>query len=297
MSHTKRFREHARRHGVSDDAVTRILWSVQPSVKMDVKSPGSVRPEDRVVGYAGGLPDMPVHSSWKPGDHFVACLDLAAIPKQPLDDLIPRQGRLLLFAAPGYHDMYPDNGLAPVIFVPPGTETTVPSAPVDFSYYTMREESQELLDRRVLTVLEPAAWDLLGWPESDPLLEAAIEEYGSLVPDAPVVNREAGGSLDLRGTQLNHHDWLAVYEEEFREKREQAVSVVRDAPEKFDELHARGLREAAEASEDNTEPYVCFAEVAEANVFGSGDGEVSWMIPHDDLLAQRFDRIEHSYFC
>ncbi|MGV9529055.1 hypothetical protein ACWDRM_17680 [Streptomyces cellulosae] len=296
MSHTKRFREHARRHGVSDDAITRILWSVQPSVKMDLTQPEGVRPEDRVVGYVGGLPEMPVHSTWEPGDHFVACLDLAAIPRQPLDDLIPRQGRLLLFASPGYHDTHPDNWLAPVLFVPPGTETAVADAPVAFSYYTMREESQELLERKVLTVLEPAAWDLLGWPESDPQLEAAIEEYGSLVPDAPVMNREAGGSLDLRGTQLNHHDWLAVYEEEFRETRERAVAVVRDAPEKFDELHARALREAAEASGQNTEPYPCFAEVAEANVFGPGDGEVSWMIPHDDLLAQRFDRIEHSYF-
>lgn len=62
---------------------------------------------------------------------------------------------------------------------------------MDFSYYTMREESQELLKRQVLTILEPAAWDLLGRPESDPLLKAAIEEYGSLVPDAPVVSREA----------------------------------------------------------------------------------------------------------
>jgi hypothetical protein len=191
---------------VSDDAVTRILWSVQPSVKMDVKSSESVRPEDRVVGHVEGLPDMPVHSSWKPGDHFVACLDLAAIPEQPLDDLVPRQGRLLLFADPGYRDAHPDNWLTPVVFVPPGTETAVADAPVDFSCCTMREESQGLLRHRVLTVLEPAAWDVLGRPESDPLLGAAIEEYGSLVPDAPVVNREAGGSLGLRGTQLDRHD-------------------------------------------------------------------------------------------
>lgn len=75
---------------------------------------------------------------------------------------------------------------------------------------------------------------------------------------------------------MNHHDRLAVYEEEFREKRERAVSVVRDAPEKFDELHARALREAAEASRDGPAVPFCESVVAPpASEIGVGPIQVS----------------------
>ncbi|GGV50361.1 hypothetical protein GCM10010293_61270 [Streptomyces griseoflavus] len=29
----------------------------------------------------------------------------------------------------------------------------------------------------------------------------------------------------------------------------------------------------------------------------TGDGEVSWIIRREDLLAQRFDRVMQSYYC
>ncbi|MBB6120294.1 DUF1963 domain-containing protein [Nocardiopsis algeriensis] len=294
MTPSEIFRSHAREYGVSDDAVTRILWNVQPAVHIDSQDPEHVGPDAHVVGYIGGLPTMPEDVPWEEGKQFVASLDLAAVPRQAMDDRVPREGHLLLFADTEY--FYPEDGPLSAVHVPPG----VPMA--ERAHPDGAEEGVELLEHRVMVLQDPEVWGILGWPtqeeeplvlDDDPLLAAAIREYQELVPDAPVVRR-GDATVTLRGEKLNPSDDTDAWGEAFRERREEAVIAVRDAPEKFDELHLRAL---TEASEEEDGPALCLVELAEANVWWTGDGEVTWMIRPDDLYAGRFDRIVSGYFC
>ncbi|MBJ6622254.1 hypothetical protein [Streptomyces sp. DHE17-7] len=59
MSYTDEFRTFAREHGVSDDAITRIMWCMQPSVHLDMVDPAAVGPHDIVVVHTA-LPERPM---------------------------------------------------------------------------------------------------------------------------------------------------------------------------------------------------------------------------------------------
>ncbi|GAA2504422.1 hypothetical protein GCM10010406_46310 [Streptomyces thermolineatus] len=306
VSRTSAFRAFARQHGVSDDAVTRILWMVQPSVHLHLKNPRTVGPQDRVIGYVGGLPEMPLDAPWEIGHYFVASLDLAAIPKQPLDDDVPREGHLLLFAEEDYR--FPQDEIAPVIHVPPGTETAVRPAPV-YRYDGDEEDSvQEVLERQALVLECASGWDVLGWPlqedgggwEYDGLegeerlyaeqFVAAVEEYRTRVGVRPAVDRR---SAKLRGVELNPPYWRADYGIDFLRKREEAVVMLRNSPERFDELYGKALEEAQQQQKGG--PWLNLVEFGEDSVFQEGDGEVGWIINRQDLLAGRFDRVRLSY--
>lgn len=293
MTPSEIFRSHAREYGVSDDAVTRILWNIQPAVHIDAQDPEHVGPDAHVVGYIGGLPAMPEGVSWEPGEQFVASFDLATLPAQVMDDRLPREGHLLLFADSEYE--YYEGSPLSAVHVPPGVPMSERAHPDG------DEEGAELLKRQVMVLSDPDVWCVLGWPtqeeeplilDEDPLLAAAIQEYQERVPDAPVVRR-GGNTVTLRGEKLNPEYENEPWGEAFRERREEAVIALRDAPEKFDELHLRALTEAT--GEDG--PGLCLAEFAEANVWWRGDGEVTWMIRPDDLYAGRLDRIVSAYFC
>ncbi|MFF4094690.1 discoidin domain-containing protein [Streptomyces sp. NPDC001834] len=306
VSYTSAFRSFARQHGVSDDAITRILWHVQPAVHLRLEDPHRVGPEDHVVGYVGGLPEMPLDAPWELGNYFVASLDLAAIPKQHLDDGIPREGHLLLFADTDYHAS--DGGIAPVIHVPPGTEMAVRPAPAERYDDDEEEDVQEVLERQVLILQCASAWDFLDWVP-DPgdewdddtdgdekewyaQLLSAVEEYTARVGHPPVIERTTG---KLRGVELNPPYTRANYGSDFLRKREEAVIMLRNDPERFDELYSRALEEAGGGDEGG--PWLNLVEFGEDSVFHHGDGELGWVIRRGDLLAGRFDRVLHSYNC
>ncbi|WP_405393854.1 hypothetical protein [Streptomyces gougerotii] len=78
------------------------------------------------------------------------------------------------------------------------------------------------------------------------------------------------------------------------ERCEEAVVTLRDTPERFDELYAEGLEQACWKEGG---PWLNLLEFGESEMFGTGDGEVSWIIRREDLLAQRFDRVMQSYYC
>ncbi|MCC5581354.1 DUF1963 domain-containing protein [Microtetraspora sp. AC03309] len=298
-SRTSAFRAFARSHGVSDDAITRILWSMEPGVHFEYKSPDSVQPGDRVIGYKGGLPEMPLDAEWDAADFFVASFDLAAVPRQPFDDGLPREGHFLLFAST---DVYCGEAL----YVPPGTETAVRLAPVGWSWRDGAPEMPQGLEREALVVSSDAAWDAHGWfffdeedgeePEDEEermwhaQLVAALEEYASKVGVEPAVDRRAN---KLRGVQLNpHHTWGNCGSREFQRMREEAVITLRNNPERFDEVYERALKELFEGG-----PLLNIAHFSQDDVlYEWGDGQVGWMIRRDDLLAGRFDRIEFDWF-
>jgi hypothetical protein len=312
MSYTDDFRAFARRHGVSDDAITRILWTVRPSVHLELYRPDEVRPEHRVVGRLGGLPDMPLDAPWYPWDLFIAEIDLAAIPAQPLRDGLPREGRLLLFASTDY--WAEDGDPARVIHVSPGTETAVREGPVDPDQEPDGDDDLapepdkpfEPVAPQVLVLAEATGWDVLGWTWWDPQdpegpgdrddaerewiaqLRAAIEEYGSRVGHVPVVRRGTG---HLGGVELNPW-WRGEHGRAFLKRREEAVAVLRDAPERFDEVYGQALREAAG---EEGGPWTNLLQFGDDEVMHAGDGEFGWAIPRDDLLAGRFDRVIHQY--
>ncbi|MFC8424702.1 hypothetical protein ACFUN7_28235 [Streptomyces sp. NPDC057236] len=88
----------------------------------------------------------------------------------------------------------------------------------------------------------------------------------------------------------------------FRERREEAIAVLVDAPEKFEELHLRVLTEAAKKGEDTecdistrTEPRFRLVPLNESGVWGWGDGSVTWMIHYVDFRAGRLDRFHSVY--
>ncbi|MGC4808118.1 DUF1963 domain-containing protein [Micromonospora sp. DT233] len=292
MSYAQQFRAFARRHGVSDDAITRILWSVQPGVEVGLCDPEGIGPESQVIGYCGGLPRLPADTPWPMGDTFIAALDLAAIPPQPMDLALPRQGHLLFFGDP-----YPEHDCpAEVIHVPAGTPTAERPAPVDEEWPSVEAE---VLPRQVITLDRVNRWDILGWtpePDNDDVdddekewlarLMAAIEEYGARVGEVPTVQRRTWG---LRGEALNPNPYAADYRAGFLRRGEEAVTILRAEPERFDELHGQALEAAAlgdgvwlnllEFHQDEISP---------------GDGEMGWIIRRDDLHAGRFDRVRQS---
>lgn len=297
MTPSEIFRSHARGHGVSDDAITRILWHVQPGVHIDTRNPEDVAPHDRVVGYIGGLPTMPEDVSWEGHGQFVASFDLATIPKQVMDDRLPREGHLLLFADSEY-EYYESEPLS-AVYAPPGAPMVEPFDPS--AQWDGDMESQELLERQVMVLADPGVWCVLGWPteeeeplilNDDPLLAAAIQEYRDRVPEAPAVVR-GGCTVTLRGEKLNPQDMDDIWGERFRERREEAVIALREAPEKFDEMHMRAI----DAQGDEGAPNLCLVELAEANVWWTGDGEVTWMISAADLYAGCLDEVGSAYFC
>ncbi|WP_051767223.1 DUF1963 domain-containing protein [Streptomyces sp. NRRL S-37] len=312
MSYTDEFRAFASRHGVSSDAITRIMWNMQPSFHIYATDEGAVEPGEIVVGYVGGLPELPADTEWDPGHHFVAALDLAALPKQPLDAGLPREGHLLFFAFEDYHA---EDGVVPVIHVPPETGTAVRPVPVGESWDGEPYELEPL--RRQVLVCDPGtSWDVLGWmwdpevPEEGQTIEllsldeeineeereglglllAAVREYAERTGTLPRVERNGG----LRGVEMNPPYYRAVYDAEFLRKCEEAVVVCRDTPERFEELYARAM---AEAATKEGGPWLNLLELTQADVFDWGDGEVGWIINRDDLLAQRFDRVRQAYNC
>ncbi|MFJ2025003.1 hypothetical protein ACIODW_14540 [Streptomyces sp. NPDC087897] len=319
MSYAEKFRAHARQYGVSDDAITRILWHVQPAVGIEgiYDDPG---PDDRVVGYAGGLPRMPVDVPWEWGTQFVACLDLAAIPKQPLDDWVTREGHLLLFSASDYWQA--DDDPLSVVYVPPGAEMVERANPAVFRGDGVEEavEPFDLLSRKTLILTEPAEWDVLGetWVEEepaegetpgdlvldwqlDPLLVAALEEYRSRVPHPASPGRHES-DLKLRGAELNPHGWDTDQGDVLAALREEAVPLVREAPERFEELHLQALTAAIGngyvpdfCHMEHTEPWLCLAEVAAGAFWRQAEGTLAWMVSYADLRAGRLDRIHSAY--
>ncbi|MFC1231788.1 MULTISPECIES: YwqG family protein [Streptomyces] len=310
MSYTDEFRAFARRHGVSDDSVTRVMWMMQPSVHLDILDPSEVGPDDLVVGHTGGLPELPDGVAWD-GDVYVAGLDLAAIPEQPLDLGLPREGHLLFFTSSGYEDGDP----APVVHVPAGSATAVRPAPSGtYSEDPSDTWTTDVLERRVLVCRTTGtSWDVLDWlwdpghdiggteaglpdledpdveDEVRPLL-AAFTEYAERVGTVPFVRRTCG----LRGVELNPPYYRADYGTDFLKKGEEAVAVCRNEPERFDELYAEALRDACEQEGG---PWLNLLEFGEDAIFHTGDGEVGWLVNRDDLLAGRFDDVVQSYHC
>ncbi|WP_077800892.1 hypothetical protein [Streptomyces sp. JHA26] len=242
-SHSSAFRAFARRHGVSDDAITRLLWSMEPVVYFEWKAPKRVRPDDRVIGHIGGSPALPVDMEWEVGDIFVAAFDLAAVPRTLFDDMLPREGHLLLFT---WSDASDGNAL----YIPPGTETTVRPAPVPSEPDLRLGSSHMVLDRWTMVASRDDAWDahawLIGeeyggiWDEAEgeesewhARLEAAVEEYAAKVGVRPAMDNSTD---KLRGVQRNVHDSWDDSTEAFQRLREEAVLEPRDAPERFDEV-------------------------------------------------------------
>ncbi|MGA4860584.1 hypothetical protein ACPCAB_28570 [Streptomyces koyangensis] len=290
------FRAFARKRGVSDDAITRILWSMEPALHFDGKRPDSVQPGDRVIGYRGGLPEMPLDASWEQGSYFVASFDLAAVPRQLLDDGLPREGHLLLFASSDCAD-------GEALYVPPGTETAVHPAPVGESWDGSETETQEVLEREILVASSDVAWDAHGWfllDDDDPddlgpeatvwyaQLAEALEEYRSKVGIEPTMDRWAN---KLRGVPLNPEDEWDQYGDEFLRRREEAVITLRNDPERFDEVYDRALKEIF-----GGEPLLNITHFGQDDLFGWGDGQVGWMIRRDDLRAGRLDEAEFRWF-
>ncbi|MDT6982166.1 DUF1963 domain-containing protein [Streptomyces lusitanus] len=314
MSYTDEFRAFASRHGVSSDAITRIMWHMQPSFHIYVTDEDDIDPGVIVVGHVGGLPELPADVEWDTAHYFVASLDLAALPKQPLDDGLPREGHLLFFA---YGEYEAEDGVVPVIHVPPGTETAVRPVPPSWDLHGEPDELKPLR-RRALVCTPGTSWDVLDWSwdpevpykeqtierlalqadveedlrEGLGLLVAAVREYAERTGTLPRVERRGG----LRGVELNPSD-RAYYGAEFLRKCEEAVIVCRDAPERFEELYSRALAEATTFDEGGPGAWLNLLEVSEGVVFEMGDGEAGWIINRDDLLAQRFDRVYQAYHC
>ncbi|MGW9499330.1 DUF1963 domain-containing protein [Streptomyces prasinus] len=295
-SRSSAFRAFARRHGVSDDAITRLLWSMEPAVYFEWKVPESVRPGDRVIGHIGGAPALPLDVGWEVGDIFVASFDLAAVPRTLLDDGLPREGQLLLFT-------WSDAGGGKTLYIPPGTETTVRPVPVPSELELRFGSTHMVLDRWTLVASRDDAWDAHAWlidedhggiwddveeeeAEWHARLAAAVEEYAAKVGVRPAMDNNTD---KLRGVQRNvHHSWDDDGTEAFQRLREEAVLELRDAPERFDEVYDRAWRELPEP------PLLHLATFnMESLQYDWMDGDISWLISRDDLRARRFDKVVH----
>lgn len=153
------------------------------------------------------------------------------------------------------------------------------------------DEEEEDLDEEEKVELPPLQNDIDD-DERERLapIVAAVHEYAERTGDIPRVRRNGG----LRGVEMNPPYYRAVYDAEFLRKCEEAVIVCRDAPERFEELYARAM---AEAATKEGGPWLNLLELTQADIFTWGDGEVGWIINRDDLLAQRFDRVRQTYNC
>ncbi|MFH8453258.1 DUF1963 domain-containing protein [Streptomyces fungicidicus] len=294
-SRSSAFRAFARRHGVSDDAITRLLWSMEPAVYFEREVPESVRPGDRVIGHIGGAPALPLDMKWEMGDIFVASFDLAAVPRTLFDDGLPREGHLLLFT-------WSDAGGGKALYIPPGIETAVAPAPVPSELDLQFGSSHMVLDRWTMVASRDDAWDahawLIGedhggiWGEAEgeeaewhARLEAAVEEYAAKVGVRPAMDNSTD---KLRGVQRNIHRSWDSSAEAFQRLREEAVIELRAAPERFDEVYDRAWRALPE------QPLLHLATFnMESLQYEWMDGDISWLISRDDLHAGRFDKVEH----
>ncbi len=280
---------------MSDDAITRLLWSMEPAVYFEWKAPESVRPGDRVIGHIGGAPALPLDMKWEVGDIFVASFDLAAVPRTLLDDGLPREGHLLLFS-------WSDAGGGNALCIPPGTETTVPSVPVPSELEVRFGSTHMVLDRWTLVASRDDAWDAHAWlidedhggiwddAEEEEAgwharLAAAVDEYAAKVGVRPAMDNSTD---KLRGVQRNvHHSWDHA-SDEFQRLREEAVLELKDAPERFDEVYDRAWRELPE------QPLLHLATFnMESLQYHWMDGDISWLISREDLRAGRFDKVEY----
>jgi hypothetical protein len=301
------FRAFARRHGVPEDTVTRLLWMMEPAVPFEWRDPENVRPEDRVIGHVGGLPELPLDAEWEEGDIFVACFDLAAVPGHLLGDDLPREGGILLFTRE-------DACGGRVLFVPPGTATAVREAPVPEDGDGDPDENKDaeavVLERWALVASAENAWDVRGWVidedywEEGPdrwddeeekaqkaQLAAALKEFTSATGVEPPLLRT---NDKLLGVPVNPGNW-DISDREFQRLREEAVVELRNDParfeERFGELYERALRGGP-----GGEPMRNIATFAMERLrYGWGEGEISWLIRRDDLRAGRFDLAEVSW--
>nr|WP_286169413.1 DUF1963 domain-containing protein [Actinospica acidiphila] len=267
---------------------------MEPAVYFEREVPESVGPGDRVIGYIGGAPELPLDMEWEVGDIFVASFDLAAVPRTLFDDGLPREGHLLLFTRP-------DAGGGKTLHIPPGTETTVRPVPVPSELEVQFGSSHMMLDRWTMVASRHDAWDAHAWligedhggiwgeveseeAEWHAQLEAAVEEYAAKVGVRPAMDNSAG---KLRGVQRNVHESWTKGTETFQRLREEAVLELRDAPDRFDEVYDRAWRQLPGA------PLLHLATFnLESLQYDWMDGEISWMISRDDLRARRFDRAE-----
>ncbi|MFC9735391.1 DUF1963 domain-containing protein [Streptomyces roseolus] len=116
MDRANRFRAEAASQDLPSEEVEEWIRAARPAAYLAEGGDGTP------VARIGGDPLLP-HGVPRPSDHFVASVDLAALPPGATDLPLPADGHLLLFAGT---DMHGIGGQVPdaVLYVPAGTPTT-----------------------------------------------------------------------------------------------------------------------------------------------------------------------------
>jgi len=261
----------AREH-LPEDVATTWINLLRPAAQLYPAASG-----DTVVGQLGGEPNLPDGAEWPWWEDygplaFVAAVDCAHLP--PLDIELPTEGTLLFF----YWDGQVDDGDtvvgtwepetqegARVIYVPPGTPTTVATTPEDLEPYPVVRLAARL------AATEPGY--------DHPVRRAAFHDPDD--PDAfhPTSDDDFVAALNkVRGFrhQIGGHATLI------------------QGPVEFE------VAELAEDPDVDPEQWLLLAQIqsdGDAAMMWGDLGTLYWLIRAEDLAARDFDAAAFTWQC
>ena len=254
----------------------------------------ALEPDDAVVGYLGGDPELPADVEWPTWEghgplYLVAALDCAQVPTQHLDIPLPADGTLLFFYFDGlgentvaYNDPESVKNGTRVLYIPAGTEVAPRSRPDGEAPYPRLELGGEM----IATVPDNGHPELIA-AFGDP-------EDGSDYCDYPTTDPDGTGFWEaLTAFRRDHspHHRVGGYALPLQGQVE---------PEGAQVLHPADDEQDEKARKDTAAQLVLLAQIdSDARTqMGWGDaGRLYWLIRRDDLAAGRFDEATFTWQC
>ncbi|MFI2780704.1 DUF1963 domain-containing protein [Streptomyces sp. ALB3] len=273
------FREAAEAQGVPADDVERWLDTARPCATLALSDDDT----GPVAGRFGGPLLLPADTP-DPGHPFVASVDLAALPADATDLLLPPDGRLLFFALPEAGD---DTSMGTVIHVPADAAVT-PRDPYAWNSANIAEYDRLFASypegplrartdvslphhQFIVPAGEEEAVYLPGHPYCSELVEI-WEDTKDLI--APSAQMQIGGYADEEAVEFDPVDV--------------AASLVAQA---VDAGHWDG------PVSDDLADWVLLADwYAGRDVKRREGATVHWVIQREDLAARRFERVFTTVF-
>ncbi|MER6014425.1 DUF1963 domain-containing protein [Streptomyces bluensis] len=287
------FREEALRRGIPSEDVERWIAMARPAGTLTAHGTGPF------VGRFGGPLMLPADVP-DPAYPLLATLDCAALPEKSTGVPLPVDGRLLLFGYPEMAYFSGNDSAGSVLYVPAGMPVEKRASKF-FPDLGDQEEDEDEVDEEILDLCEQYPQDELrlsadvslphhfmgpspepgqetaefpGHPRAGDLARAWSDTCGDIIVDGAL---RIGGYASHECTET---DPIAAAAEEAILLRQQAVR----SGEVFDseELPA-------------PENWVLLAQW-DVDVQGREGATLHWVIPYQDIVERRFDRVHVSFF-
>ncbi|MGW7527966.1 DUF1963 domain-containing protein [Streptomyces sp. NPDC054783] len=277
------FREEALERRIPSEDIERWIATARPSGTLVTSGDG------QVVGRFGGPLMLPVDAP-DPSFPLLATLDCASLPEEVTGLPLPPDGRLLLFGFPDLMDPDSADSAGEVVYIPAGTpveERKTKSAVVygkeideDDEYLSLYEQFPDD-ELRLLTDVSlpyhhlttspeaPCSVPLPEYPRSKELADAWNAVSGGITIDGPL---RIGGYASHECTETDP-----------------VVDAAKDAVQAV-----RAQEPGAAAKLPAPGEWVLLAQW-DIDLDGREGSTLHWVIPRQDLVERRFDRVHVSF--